>query len=194
MSRSQDDVYYGESSLDSDQINGCVCMHTKKILGGVNVNWEAIGAISDIVGAAGVIASMLYLAVQVRASTKASAIESKLASSRVYTDFLGSLIQSPELNRLFAQGRNDLASLASADEYQRFSNLALQGFSHFSATYFQYRQGALSESDWFESRAVVLYWVRGAGFRAWWAKLGRKMFGSDFVAFIDSEIRVIESA
>jgi hypothetical protein len=164
-------------------------MHTNTMSGSIGVNWEAIGAISEVIGAAGVIASMLYLAVQVRSSTRASAIESKLASSRVYTDFLGSLIQSPELNRIFLQGRKDLASLTSEDDYHRFSNLALQGFSHFSATYFQYQRRMLSDLDWFESRAVIQYWVRGAGFQAWWTKLGRKMFGADFVAFIDSEIR-----
>ena len=148
------------------------------------MNWDALGAIAETIGAAGVVASLLYLAVQVRASTRASAIESKLASNRVYTDFLGSLIQSPELNRLFVQGRGDLASLSSEDDYYRFSNLALQSFSHFSAMYFQYRQGRLSDSDWFESLAVIRYWLRGAGCRAWWGKLGRKMFGPDFVDFI----------
>ena len=158
------------------------------------MNWDAIGAIGEAIGAAGVIASLLYLAVQVRASTRASAIESKLASSRIYTDFLGSLVQSPELNRLFVQGRDDLASLSSKDDYYRFSNLALQSFSHFSATYFQYRQSTLSDSDWFETRAVVHYWLRGAGCRAWWHKLGRHMFGPDFVTFIDSEIRGIDAA
>jgi hypothetical protein len=153
------------------------------------VNWEAIGAVSEIIGAAGVIASMLYLAVQVRASTRASEIESKLAASRMYAEFAGSLIQSPELTKIFRQGRKDLASLASEDDYYRFSNLAFQGCSHFSATYFQYQQGMLSDSDWFEPRAVIHYWVAGAGFRAWWAKSGRKMFGPDFVTFIDAQIQ-----
>jgi hypothetical protein len=157
------------------------------------VNWDAVGAIGEAIGAAGVIASLLYLAVQVRASTRASAIESKLASNRIYTDFLGSLIQSPELNRLFVQGRETLASLPSEDEYHRFSNLALQSFSHFSAMYFQYRQGMLADSDWFESLAVIRYWLRGAGCRAWWGKLGRHMFGAEFVNFIDSEIRGVVS-
>jgi len=64
----------------------------------------------------------------------------------------------------------------------------------FSATYFQYQQGMLSDSDWFETRAVIHYWVAGAGFRAWWAKSGRKMFGPDFVTFIDAEIREFDSA
>jgi len=167
---------------------------TLQHLGSIIVNWDAVGAISEAIGAAGVIASLLYLAVQVRAGTRASAIESKLAANRVYTDFLGSLIQSPELNRLLVQGREDLASLSSQDDYYRFSNLALQSFSHFSAMYFQYRQGRLSESDWFESLSVIRYWLRGAGCRAWWEKLGRHMFGTEFVSFIESEIRLVEAA
>ena len=158
------------------------------------MNWDAVGAIAEAIGAAGVIASLLYLAVQVRASARASAIESKLAANRIYTDFLGSLIQSPELNRLLVQGREDLASLASKDEYHRFSNLALQSFSHFSAMHFQYRQGRLSDADWFESLVVIWYWLRGAGCRAWSDMLGTHMFGAEFVEFIDPEICEIDAA
>jgi hypothetical protein len=53
------------------------------------MNWEAVGAIGQIVGAFGVIASLLYVAIQVRASNKASAVESKLATSRMHSDFIG---------------------------------------------------------------------------------------------------------
>ena len=43
-----------------------------------HVNWEVIGAISGVIGAAGVVASLLYLAVQVRTSNRASAVQAKL--------------------------------------------------------------------------------------------------------------------
>ena len=36
------------------------------------MNWEAIGSIAEILGALGVIASLLYLSVQVRQSTQAT--------------------------------------------------------------------------------------------------------------------------
>jgi hypothetical protein len=36
------------------------------------MNWEAIGAIGEVVGAAGVVATLLYLAVQVRLSRQAT--------------------------------------------------------------------------------------------------------------------------
>ena len=38
---------------------------------GLRVNWEAIGAIGEVAGAIGVIATLLYLAVQIRQNTRA---------------------------------------------------------------------------------------------------------------------------
>ena len=157
------------------------------------MNWDAIGAIAEAIGAAGVIASLLYVAVQVRASTRASAVEAKLASTRFYTDYLNSLIQTPELNDLFLRGRENLESL-SPDDYYRFSNMALQACSFFSAAYFQFRKGTLSEGDWFENRAIVQFWFRGRGCRDWWEKVGKHMFGADFASFVETEIHELDAA
>ena len=38
------------------------------------MNWEAIGAIAEAVGAAGVIASLVYLGSQIRSSTRAAKV------------------------------------------------------------------------------------------------------------------------
>lgn len=157
------------------------------------VNWEAIGAIGEIAGAIGVIATLVYLSVQVRSSTLASRVESKLAATRMYTDFLSGLIHSPEVNELFLRGRKNLSSLTS-EEFYRFSNLALQSFSFFSAGYFQYSRGTLQESDWYENMAVIKFWLAGEGCQQWWEKVGMHMYGSEFVTFIESEIRSLDSA
>lgn len=37
---------------------------------GDNLNWDAVGSVAESVGAFGVIASLIYLAFQVRASTR----------------------------------------------------------------------------------------------------------------------------
>ena len=68
------------------------------------MNWDAIGAIGEVVGAAGVIASLLYLAIQVRASTRASAVDAKLRAAEMRIEFINSLINTPELNDLWLRG------------------------------------------------------------------------------------------
>ena len=156
------------------------------------MNWDALGAIGESIGAAGVIASLLYLAVQVRANTRAAAVEAKLESTRLLTEFTDQLIRSPELNDLLLRGRKSLDSL-SPDEYYRFSNMCLKAFWYFSAGYFQFRKGTLRETDWFEIQAVVQFWIRSDGGQDWWAKVGRAMYGPDFIAYIESEIADLDS-
>lgn len=154
------------------------------------LDWNAIGAIAEGVGAAGMIASLLYVAIQVKASTRASAVESKFRSAQMQNDFVDSLIESPDLNDLWLRGLTDLDSLSESD-YYRFSNMSLKAFWLFSAGHFQYRTGALSESEWYETRAVLLYWLRRPGCQIWWTKLGRASFGPDFRDYIDAELAAL---
>lgn len=156
------------------------------------MSWEAVGAFAELIGAAGVIGSLLYLAAQVRTSNRASAVQAKLESTRLLNDFMDLLIQRPELNQLMLEGRKGIDAL-SPDAYQQFSNMSLKAFWFFSAGHFQFRRGTLAESDWFELQAVIDYWLRSRGCRDWWGKLGRFMYGDEFVAFIDSEIARLDA-
>jgi hypothetical protein len=157
------------------------------------VNWDAIGAIAEAVGAAGVIASLLYLAVQVRGSTRASAVEAKLESTRLLNDFIDGLIESPELNDIYQRGRADLESLSEA-EYYRFSNLSVKAFWFFSAGHFQFRMGTLGEGEFHETRVTIRYWLRGPGCRAWWAKFGWNSVSPEFRKFVEAELAEIDAA
>ena len=150
------------------------------------MNWEAAGAIGEIVGALGVIASLLYVARQVRAGNKASLIESKLATSRMHSDFIGSLIQNPELDEILFGGISGSESLSESDS-RRFSNMALQAFTFFSAGYFQVEAGTMDSDEWSESEAIIQFWLNGQGGKEWWRKVGRNRFSSRFVSYIDSK-------
>jgi len=157
------------------------------------MTWDAIGALGEVIGAAGVIASLLYLAVQVRASTRASAVEAKLRSTRLLSDYMDSLIHDPELNDLLRRGLADLQSL-SETESNRFAQLTLKAFWFFSAQHFQFRIGTLSESDWQETRSPLHLFLRSPGFRSWWVERGRASFGPEFREFIEAEMAELDAA
>jgi len=157
------------------------------------MNWDAIGAIAELFAALGVIASLLYLAGQVRASTRASAVEAKLESTSLLSNFVDVLIAHPELLNLQVRGRADVNSLTK-EEYLRFSNMALKAFWFFSAGHFQFRSGTLSEDDFHETRSVLRYWLRGPGCRLWWEKTGREMMSPTFREFVEAEIREVDAA
>jgi hypothetical protein len=156
------------------------------------MNWDAIGAVAELVGALGVIASLLYLAGQVRAGTRASAVEAKLQSTGYLARFSELIIVNPELTELQLRGRADFHAL-SKEESIRFSNMALNAFWYFSAGYFQFRAGTLSEDDFYETRAVLHYWLRGRGCRVWWEKVGHEMMSPVFREFVEAEILEVEA-
>jgi len=157
------------------------------------MNWDAIGAVAEAIGAAAVVASLLYLALQIRASTRASAVESKLQTTRLLSEVLDSFIQSPELSDLTERGFIDLGSL-SRSEYVRFSNLAMKLLWFFSAAHFQFRTGLLGEAEWHEVKVAMHFWLRRPGTRARWTKFGRPSFGPHFQRFIDAEIAALDAA
>jgi hypothetical protein len=155
------------------------------------MNWEAITAIGQALGAIGVIASLLYLTTQVRQNNRASAVAAKLASTQLLSDFVDSLIADPELMQLWLSGRNDFDSLNDG-EHSRFVNVCLKAFWFFSAARFQLQAGTLSEEDWTEFHTVIVFWLGGKGIQTWWRKMGSTYFGKDFVLFINREIAALD--
>lgn len=151
------------------------------------MNWDAVGAIAELVGALGVIGSLIYVASQVRASTAASRVESKLRMTEQMVNYTDLLIGAPELNELIIDGRKGLDSL-SKSEHLLFSNLCLKACWYLSAGFFMYQQKSISGDDWHEIKTIAIYWGKSRGFQEWWSKRGRLSFTGKFADFIDQEI------
>jgi hypothetical protein len=101
--------------------------------GGIVINWEAIGAIGEVVGAIAVVVTLLYLSVQLRQNTRA--VEHSIqrgvhadASAWVYK-----LVENAELTELYRAGMNgdDLSS----NDRLRFSLLMGQLVGHWNHAY-----------------------------------------------------------
>lgn len=151
------------------------------------MNWDAIGAVAELLGAIGVICSLIYVATQVRASTIASRVESKLRLTENMVKYGDLLINSPDLNDLMIRGRKSINSLSKA-EYLQFSNLALKACWYFSAGFFMYSQKSISDDDWYEIKTIATYWCKSNGFREWWNSRGKLSFTGEFSKFIEKEI------
>ena len=156
------------------------------------MNWDAIGAIAELAGALGVVASLVYLGSQIRHGTKASNVEAKLTTTGMHASIVDMLIRDPALNDLFMRGIISIDEL-TPEELHRFSNLCLKTFWYFSAAHYQLRTGMLDDDNWFETKAILEFELAGPGVRSWWRRLGSKRFSGKFAEFVDSEIRAIES-
>ncbi len=152
------------------------------------MNWEAVGALGELVGAVAVVATLVYLARQVKTSSRTSAIESRVSNQRSYSEFLGQLIADPKLDEMYKRGRKDFSALTE-EERARFTNLALQTYSNISSAYFQYSQGVLDEEGWHEYRAILRYWSGAKGTQDWWESVGQYFFSPTFRSVVESESR-----
>jgi hypothetical protein len=155
------------------------------------MNWDAIGAIAEMIGAFGVIASMGYLAVQIRASNNLARSEAKIAATSQISSLLDSFISEPESSDIWARGRRNLQDL-TPEERSRFDNIAMKGFLGYSSQYFQFRIQTIEQDDWTESYRAMIWWLQGRGMRDWWRDFGRRIQSDRFQEFVDDEIRLIE--
>ena len=80
------------------------------------MDWEAIGAIAEALAAVGVIATLVYLARQIRTNT--NAVQSAAAQS-VHENFAvwyRMLASEAELSRIITNGLRDYAALSEGDK------------------------------------------------------------------------------
>ena len=150
----------------------------------VDMNWDMFGAIAEMLGAFGVIASLLYLASQLRSNAVASAVEAKLTTTRFMTEFNRDLINDPELYELWERGSKDPSSL-TRDEYVRFGNLNLNSFWYLSAGHYQLRKGRLDADDFHEMESIMEFWISRDGVKDWWRKHGRQRYNKYFVEYLE---------
>jgi len=147
------------------------------------VNWDAIGAISETLGAIGVIVTLFYLATQIRQNSRLlSASTSSMTSAGINTT-TSLIAQDPEVARIYWSGLEDRDSLSESDR-QRFDAL-LSGVLFVAAhEYSFFLDGAGNDRVW-RNRVEGLKWqLRRRGVQQWWRDLS-DVFEPDFRQFVN---------
>jgi hypothetical protein len=151
------------------------------------MNWDAIGAIAELLGAIGVIGSLIYVGNQVRASTVASSVAAKLSATQMLVSYQDTMLENPKLAVLMVKGRSGYEELSNEDKIV-FSTLALKASFILSGQFFQFGRKVLTEDDWHENLAVAVYWMRSPGYQQWWDAIGSAAFAGKFKEFVEVEI------
>ena len=75
------------------------------------MNWEAIGAIGEILGAIAVLVTLVYLAAQIRQNSRFVKAATYHSTSRARNEFNFAVAMTPELSALLVRARDDSTSL-----------------------------------------------------------------------------------
>jgi hypothetical protein len=151
------------------------------------MNWEMISAVGQMLGAIGVIISIVYLAAQIRNQNK----ESRRAAMNVLTthwsDLNRSLVENPELAALWIRALRSFDELDGASKLRFGAHLGR--FLRFADSLdLGVLDGTLDKRLWCGYERTLADTVAYPGFQTWWAT--RKHWHTDeFCALIDRHIQ-----
>ena len=151
------------------------------------MNWEAAATIAEIVGAGGVIASLIYLAAQIRQSTKVSRAEMTkdlyLASRTAIMDIAS--------NDALAKISTEIRQFDNEDLMRR--NMFYQSFFRLYELQFNLKNQGLLDSDIARSYALIIQmWARTVYFPDYWGR-HRGEFNESFAAYVDEQIALVDA-
>ena len=150
-----------------------------------DVNWEAISAIGQMVGAIAVVISLIYLARQIRGNAHAT----RQAAMRSALDFLNRYTQQitehADLAELRSRGFRDFESLEGVD-LAHFGSLMHGMFRTVEDVYYQHLQGHMDPRMWRGIEVVMREVNAQPGVQAWW-RLRSHWFDEEFAKFINQQ-------
>jgi hypothetical protein len=147
------------------------------------MNWEAIGAIGEIVGAIAVVVTIGFLAVQIRQNTislQNASAQQILQGIAELNQFLGS---APDVTELFWRGTFDPESL-SEDEWHRFIHIASAMIRRLELIFLNHRQGFIPAQTWEAQANNLRHWLSTPGIQRWFSELGAGIH-ADFRDYVD---------
>jgi hypothetical protein len=146
------------------------------------MNWEAVGAVAELLGAIGVIASLGYLAQQVRHNTRSVRAASYQSWFASYDSLSNLLLGDPALDALVHRAGSDPREL-TPDERRRFLGVLRRGFRQFESLFYQHREGMI-DRDLFDAwLAIYARTATGPLFESFW-EADRDIFSKAFREFI----------
>jgi hypothetical protein len=149
------------------------------------VNWDALGAVAELLGALGVIATLGYVALQVRqntASTRSSSYQSAITAVSEWSRGIG---LDPDASRIIVSGNRDYSSLPAEDKV-RYGFLTVSILRNFENIYYQHKQGAIDEELWVGWSSRIRAFAGQPGFQIWWQE-SKSPYSDEFVRFLEPE-------
>jgi hypothetical protein len=159
------------------------------------MNYETLGNLGDFIGGIAVVATLIYLAVQVRQSSRH--VEASVDQARAQAIREGMnhgvarmLAQDENLMALYLKGLRSFDALNEL-ESARFSFLMGELFGGVESNLLMYNEGLLSEERWNAQQTQISMYASAPGVRKWW-KIYSGHFTATFRDIVEIEIQEAE--
>jgi len=151
---------------------------------GTPMNWEAIGAVGEIVGAGAVVVSLAYLAIQIKAQNR----EARVASAHEIFEAFRNIalpFQNPDHAALMSKSANEGYRNLSEQERVQVIAIVVPMMRVWEEAYYQHRSERLDASIWSSISSQYIDMLSLDTFQEVW-RLRRHIFSEEFRRYVDS--------
>lgn len=133
------------------------------------MNWDAVGAVAELLGSVAVVATLVFLIKQIRTNSVMVQNATAQAAAEAVADWSRQLTENPELYRIYRMGLKDDSALSREDR-GLFDLVLFQAFNSISSIYLQYLNGGFGENRWESEMRVFAMNFNTPGGRASWER------------------------
>ena len=130
------------------------------------MNWSAVAAVAESVGALAVVATLVYVSVQIRQNTRNARAATELEVSKRFSAISRRVLDDPDLQRIWdavAAGEE-----LSPEEYRHYLWLVDWFFHMAGGVFVQHRHGMLSHDTWEVWERGMWGLLQQAPVQEWW--------------------------
>lgn len=151
------------------------------------MNWDAIGAIGEIIGALAVVVSLIYLAIQIRSQNsqaKLSALREMSKELRATT----AMFATENISGIFVRANKDYSCLEETESVQLIV-LATNIFRAWENTFLEHRYGSLDKNVWLALSREYTQVMGIPSFKHIWS-IRKQNYDPGFLEYVESvEVR-----
>jgi hypothetical protein len=152
------------------------------------MNWEAMGAIAELLGALGVVATLAYLAAQIKQNSTVVQTASFQELMEGVSRFTGILSQNAEAAEIYGRGIVNHDDLSESEKL-RFHMLMSDLFATYQLGYQLEKRGMIDADLYAKFISSAAPMLDPPGIRQWWHS-ERHWWHDDFREFIDELVSV----
>ena len=149
------------------------------------MNLQDLASIAEIAGGFAVLATLIYLVIELRNNTKTTRAQMHEQATQSFLTLLNSIMLKPDV---LAAGIK-----ASEEEFSTFSDgdkayiyaCNFGFFKHYELLYVQHQKGLMDEETWTAWQEHLLMYFHQPGIQTWW-KTRKSTFTASFQTFLEN--------
>jgi hypothetical protein len=131
------------------------------------MNWDAFGAIGEVVGATAVVVSLIYVSIQLRSGTRALQTTTRDSVFKSLQEWNLVVMADPRLGWIFQSGTRDFEGLGEEDR-ARYLHVMYSFFKVFEGIYLHHLDGVVSPEIWEPNLMMLTVYATQPGGRRYW--------------------------